>query len=91
MDNFINICGVKYSIEECEDTFTNDATHFGEISYTNAKIKINKNMPEDLKWQTLCHEWLHGALVLNAFEAESNDEKLISALSIAIAQTFKLK
>lgn len=86
----INICGVPHQIIQCKDNFNVDS-HFGEIDHIAATIKINEEMPEPLKMQTLCHEWLHGALILLGYNDESANEQFINALSNAIYQTFQLR
>ena len=88
--NSINICGIPHTILLCQDNFSLDS-HFGEIDYIKAEIKINKDMPEVLQMQTLCHEWLHGALVMLGFNEEAQNEQFVQALSCAINQTFILK
>jgi len=86
----IDICGIPYAVEECKDNFTTD-THFGEIRYAEAVIAINQDMPDAMKMQTLVHEWLHGALVMNGYNTETQNEQLVSSLAAAINQTFQIK
>ena len=88
--NEVNICGVPHRIIPVMDCFT-DKGHFGEITYTAAEIRINMEMPDALQMQTLVHEWLHGALVMLGFNEESENEKLVAGLSVAINQTFVLR
>lgn len=88
--SIINICGVPHTVMLCKDEFDIDS-HFGQIDYTQALIKINQDMPESLQQQTLCHEWLHGALVMLGFNDLSANEQLVQALSAAINQTFTVK
>ena len=61
------------------------------IDYTKAEIKINQDLPEPLQTQALCHEWLHGALVMLGFNNQTQDEQFVQALSAAINMSFKLK
>lgn len=86
----VNICGIEHSVIECEDNFNTD-THMGQIDYGSCVIKINKNMPYQLKVATLCHEILHGMLVHIGREDLSNDEQLVIALGNAINNSFKIK
>ena len=44
----ISICGIEHEIIECEDTFGKD-TNLGEIEYGKCLIRINKNIPLQLK------------------------------------------
>ena len=86
----INICGVPHDIRCCPDNFSADS-HFGEIDYTHAIIRINGDMPEPLQMQTIIHEWLHGALVALGFNMETANEQFVTALASAINQTFAVK
>ena len=87
----IKICGVPYTVVECEDKFTADATHYGQIEDIKGEILINKNMPVELKEETLCHETLHGMLDHLGFYEQSKDEHFVQALANAIYQTFEIK
>jgi hypothetical protein len=86
----INIVGVPYKVMLLKDNFVTDS-HFGEIDYTEATIKINQDMPEPLQMQALCHEWLHGALVMLGFNDQTQDDQFVQALSAAINMSFKPK
>ena len=83
----INICGVPHTITEHEDVFNVDI-HFGMIDYAKCEIRINKNMPDASKQETLCHEVLHGILVHIGRNDLSTDEAFVQSLSNAIYQTF---
>ena len=88
----ISIFGIPHKIEFIEDYgFVSDESHFGEICYTKAIIKINKNMPEDLQMQTLIHEWIHGVLVMLGQNELTENESLVQTLALAISQTFEIK
>lgn len=86
----INICGVPHEVMLCNDNFNVDC-HFGQIDYKRAVIKINQDMPESLQMQTLCHEWLHGALAMLGFNDLTNNEQFVNALSTAMNETFAVK
>lgn len=86
----VNICGVPHKVIECEDSFDAD-THFGMIDYKQCKILINKDMSEESKKETLCHEMVHGMLVHLGYNDYSNDEQLVQALGNAIYQGFEIK
>ena len=90
MFDYINICGVPHTVVLCEDNFNMD-THFGEINYASATIKINKDMPKAMQAQALCHEWLHGALVMLGFNELSQNEQFVQAMAMAINQTFTIR
>ncbi len=86
----VNICGMPHKIIECEDNFNVD-THFGMIDYKELVIKVNKNMPEEAKKETICHEMLHGILVHLGYEEFSQNEQFVQALGNAIFQGFNKK
>lgn len=86
----VNICGIPHKVVECEDKFDID-THCGMISYTDAEIKINKNMDDKIKKETIMHEMLHGMLAHLGYMEQSNDEQFVNALSNAMYQGFEIK
>lgn len=86
----VNICGIPYTVKECEDHFDSDC-HCGLIIYSECLIKINKNMHEEMKKATLCHEIMHGILLNIGREDLSNDENFVTALGNAIYASFDVK
>lgn len=87
----VNICGISHEIVECEDFFSTDATHFGEIDYKACKIKINKDMADEAKEETIIHEMVHGILVHLGYSEQSQDEQFVQALGNAIYQGFDIR
>ena len=86
----VNICGIPYTVKECEDHFDSDC-HCGLIIYSECLIKINKNMHEEMKKATLCHEIMHGILLNIGREDLCNDENFVTALGNAVYATFEVK
>lgn len=86
----VNICGIPYTVKECEDHFDSDC-HCGLIIYSECLIKINKNMHEEMKKATLCHEIMHGILLNIGREDLCNDENFVTALGNAVYATFDVK
>lgn len=86
----VNICGMLHDVIECDDSFNIDA-HFGQIDYMKCRIKINKDMHEDMKREAICHEMLHGMLVHLGYQEQSSDEQFVQALANAILQGFEIK
>ncbi len=84
----MKICGVNYEIVEEDDIFNSDGNHFGQIDYMKGKIYLNKNLSDDVKQETLCHEITHALLVYIGRQDLSNDEPFVQALGNAIHQTF---
>ena len=86
----INICGIPHEVVECEDTFDVDM-HLGQIDYKNAKILLNNDAAMEIRYETLCHEIMHGILVHIGREDLSQDETLVTALGNAVYQTFNVR
>lgn len=86
----VNICGIPHKVIECEDNFNVD-THFGQIDYKTCEIRINKDLTEENKKETICHEMVHGILVHLGYTEQSQDETFVQALGNAIYQGFKIK
>ena len=86
--NKINILGIPFKVNEYPDFFQSDSIHFGEINYQAGEIKLSQTVPDELKLQTLIHEWVHGVLFMLGREDIKSDEQLVQGLSIAIYQTF---
>ena len=87
----VNICGLLHEVIEVSDNFTADSTHLGEITYKDLEIKINKDMPNEARDETICHEMLHGMLVHLGYAELSQDEQFVQALGNAIYQGFSIK
>jgi hypothetical protein len=87
----VNICGVLHKVVECEDKFDTDCCHFGQIDYKTCEIRINKDMTEEVKKETICHEMIHGIFVHLGYNNYSQDEQLVQALGNAIYQGFNIK
>ena len=85
----INICGIKYEVIERTDSFNID-THFGQIDFCKAIIKINKDLDSQVKKESICHEVLHGILVHLGYDDLSSDEKFVNAVSNGICQAFSI-
>lgn len=86
----VNICGLMHEIVESEDAFDVDM-HLGQINYKELKILINKNIPNELKEETICHEMVHGMLTHLGFYEEAQNEQFVQSLSNAIYQGFSIK
>ena len=86
----VNICGIPHKVVECEDRFDVDV-HFGLIDYKACEIRINKDMTEVSKKETICHEMVHGILIHLGYNEYSQDEQFVQALGNAICQGFTIK
>lgn len=86
----VNICGIPHTVVECEDRFDMDC-HFGQIDYRACEIRINKNMSDASKIETICHEMVHGIFVHLGYNEYVENEQLVQALGNAIYQGFSIK
>ncbi|BFH70588.1 phage protein [Paenibacillus dendritiformis] len=85
MVNDIKIGCYTYHVEEveCVNKFTPRA---GEIDYFARKIRIDKDMDEAQKRETLMHEIIHGLEDFMCFELE---EEQVMKLGKGLAMVFK--
>ena len=84
----VNICGIPHTVKECEDKF--DAS-YGQINHKKCEILIDKDMSEESKAETICHEMVHGIFVHLGYADYANDEQFVQALGNAIYQGFYIK
>ncbi len=76
----VKILATEYDVEEVEqiDKYTR---LLGQIEYTEQKIKIDKNISEDLKREVLLHEILHGIFEKLNYEGINNDEQKVHSIA----------
>lgn len=79
----VNICGIPHKVIECEDKFDVDA-HFGQIDYKTCEIRVNKDISDENKKETIIHEMIHGILVHLGYSMEAQNEQFVQALANAI-------
>lgn len=77
--NKVIICGIPYEVQETEENFSDGSC--GVIHHREQLIKINKNMGDEYKEQTLMHEIIHGVLVCIGRDDLSNSEEFVQALA----------
>lgn len=82
------IFGVTYDIQKVEVVNKFNPAH-GEIDFINCIIKIDKNLPTDLKNQTLLHECLHGIFDLLGYYEDSENEQKVQSIATALHLLFK--
>lgn len=87
MKRSINILGLNYTIEEV-DTVNKFELSKGEINYLSNEIRIDKNMPEDLKNQVLMHEILHAVFELLGMRELAEDEDKVQSIATALHLVF---
>lgn len=87
----ITICGIPYTVTECEDCFDANAKHCGQVDFLKAEIRINKNMAEAVKEESIAHEIVHAVLVHIGRPDLSEDETFVQSFANAINQSFLIK
>lgn len=86
----VNICGIPYEVTEYPDNFDVDV-HFGQIDYKKGIIRINSEMKNEIKEESICHEMIHGILLHLGYRDLCTDETFVQALGNAIYQGFSIK
>ena len=84
----LKILATEYEVEEVEQIDKYERL-LGQIDYDEQKIKIDKNISEDMKKETLMHEILHGILEKLGYKEINEDEQKVH--SIASTMYFVLK
>ena len=73
----LKILATEYKVEEVEQIDKYQRL-LGQIEYTEQTIKIDKNISEDMKKETLIHEILHGILEKLGYDLVLKENQLIS-------------
>ena len=76
----IKILATEYKVEEVEQIDKYQRL-LGQIEYTEQTIKIDKNISEDMKRETLIHEILHGILEKLGYETLNQDEQKVHSIA----------
>lgn len=76
----LKILATEYEVEEVEQIDKYQRL-LGQIEYTEQTIKIDKNISEDMKKETLIHEILHGILEKLGYEALNEDEQKVHSIA----------
>ena len=88
----VNICGIKYDVIPCEDSFgTDENRNFGQTDYAQCVIKYNKDLADAVKVETICHEMVHAMLTHLGYNEESENETFVQGLANAISQGFYIR
>lgn len=70
---------------------------FGEFFLYARTIKIKKEMPDDMKWETLFHELIHAAIGLSGISdtleswGDSIEEGIVVAIEHGLGEILELK
>jgi len=76
----IKILATEYEVEEVEQIDKYQRL-LGQIEYIEQKIKIDKNISEDMKKETLIHEILHGTLEKLGLNEINEDEQKVHSIA----------
>lgn len=85
----VNICGIPHTIIECKDDYRDN--NCGMIEYIKCIIKLNPDLTEEAKKETLCHEIIHGIFVHLGYNDLAENEQLVQAIGNGVYQTFDIK
>jgi len=85
----VNICGIPHKVIEAKDNY--DSGHCGLITYGKCEIRIEPDMVEEAKKETICHEIIHGIFTHLGYMDYANNEQLVQALGNAVYQSFDIK
>lgn len=84
----VDILGIPYQVKEVECVNKCDPRK-GEIDFLTCEIKIDKEMPEELKEQTLMHEIIHAICDAQGYYDIGENENVVQGLATALYHTFK--
>lgn len=85
----IKIGGINYRVEFIEPPPApplGKIANNGEINFAKGKISIDKNYNDDMKFQILLHEILHGIEYNNGMEST---EQWLDTMASSLCQVFK--
>jgi hypothetical protein len=88
MTKQISILGIPFKIEEVE-VVNKYIPSNGEINYDECIIRIDKNLPVELKNRVLMHEIVHGMLNLLGYTDDAENELKVQSIATALHLLFK--
>lgn len=83
----INILGVVYQVNEV-DVVNKEELRRGEINYMSNEIRIDRNLVQSAKEQTLMHEILHAVFDLLGLDELNADENKVQGIATALHHVF---
>lgn len=84
----IKILATEYEVEEVEQIDKYERL-IGQIEYSEQKIKIDKNISEDMKKETLIHEIIHGILEKLGLNELNEDEQKVQSIATTLYLVLK--
>lgn len=79
----ISILGIPYTIEEVEVVDKNNPSN-GLILYQECCIRIDRDLPKEMKNRVLLHEIIHGIFSLLGYEEDAENEQKVQGLATAL-------
>lgn len=83
----VNILGVVYQVSEV-DVVNKEELRRGEINYMTNEIRIDRNLVQSAKEQTLMHEILHAVFDLLGLDELNADENKVQGIATALHHVF---
>lgn len=87
MDKVISLLGVNISVEEV-DVVCKEDPRKGEYNYLTGVIKLDQNMPTNMKNQVLMHELLHAMFDFLGLDELRDDEQKVQMIATGLHQLF---
>lgn len=84
----VKIMATEYKVIEVEQIDKNKRV-LGEIDYLEQSIKIERDLPVELKKEVLLHEVLHGILEKLGFDDINNDEQKVQSIASTLYLVLK--
>ena len=75
----INICGIEYEIKRVDGDYCGE--NMGKSDFANAKIFINKDLPQDVQENVLLHEIMHICYRNGYLSKDDDEERVVEVLT----------
>lgn len=75
----INICGIEYEIKRVDGDYCGE--NMGKSDFANAKIFINKDLPQDVQENVLLHEIMHICYRNGYLSKDDEEERVVEVLT----------
>lgn len=75
----INICGILYEIKYVDGDYC--GANMGKSDFANAKIFINKDLPQDVQENVLLHEIMHICYRNGYLSKDDDEERVVEVLT----------
>ena len=76
----VKILATEYNVQEVEQIDKYQRV-LGQIEYEEQTIKVDKNISEDMKKETLIHEIIHGILEKLGYTELNEDEQKVHSIA----------